>query len=94
MIRARQSYRIAIVNPLTLVGSELKSILHDRGFHYAEIELIDTTGGDEGVLTEVDESAAFVREASAETFAGVDFAYDFPRSASTSCACVSVLTFL
>jgi aspartate-semialdehyde dehydrogenase len=75
MIRAKQSYRIAIVNPLTLVGAELKSILHDRGFHYAEIELIDTTGSDEGVLTVVDESAAFVREASEEAFAGVDIVF-------------------
>lgn len=72
---AKDTYRIAIVNPLTLVGAELKTILHDRGLHYSEIELIDTTGADEGVLTEVDEAATFVTEAREGSFEGLDFVF-------------------
>ncbi|MHB0969376.1 MAG: Asd/ArgC dimerization domain-containing protein [Thermoanaerobaculia bacterium] len=72
---AKDTYRIAIVNPLTLVGTELKTILHDRGLHYSEIELIDTTGADEGTLTEVDDAAAFVTEAREGTFEGLDFVF-------------------
>lgn len=68
-------YRIAIVNPTTLVGNELKTILHERGIPYAHIELIDTTGEAAGTLTEVANEAAVVTAASEEAFAGVDLAF-------------------
>jgi aspartate-semialdehyde dehydrogenase len=68
-------YRIAIVNPTTLVGNELKSILHERGIPYARIELIDTTGEEAGALTEVANEAALVTAASPEAFAGLDLTF-------------------
>jgi aspartate-semialdehyde dehydrogenase len=60
MTRELSSLRIAIVNPLTLVGREVTSILHERGLPYAKIELYDSTGEDEGALTEVASEPAVV----------------------------------
>lgn len=71
----KSGYRIAIVNPTTLVGNELKTILHDRGIPYAHIELIDTTGENAGALTEVDAEAAVVSSATEAEFEGLDIAF-------------------
>lgn len=68
-------YRLGIVNPTTLVGKELAGILEERGFPYARIDLIDDTGEAEGALTEVAGAAAVVREASAESFVGLDLVF-------------------
>ena len=68
-------FRIAIVNPLTLVGKEIQSILNERGIPYARMELIDTTGENSGALTEINDEAAFVSDASNEAFAGLDLAF-------------------
>jgi aspartate-semialdehyde dehydrogenase len=67
--------RIAISNPLTLVGKELQSILNMRGIPYAHMELIDTTGVEEEKLTATEEGAAVVRRASDDSFLGADVVF-------------------
>ena len=57
----RQSgYRIGIVNPLTLVGNEIKTILRERAFPFDKVVLLDSTGESAGALTEVGDEPAFV----------------------------------
>ncbi len=68
-------YRVAIVNPTTLVGRELAAILDERRFPSARIALIDDTGAAEGALTEVGGSAMVVTEASPDSFAGLDVVF-------------------
>jgi aspartate-semialdehyde dehydrogenase len=53
-------YRIGIVNPLTLVGNEIKSILRERSFPFDRIALLDSTGEGAGSLTEIDEEPTVV----------------------------------
>jgi aspartate-semialdehyde dehydrogenase len=53
-------YRIGIVNPLTLVGNEVKSILRERSFPFDRVALLDSTGEAAGSLTEIDEEPAVV----------------------------------
>jgi aspartate-semialdehyde dehydrogenase len=53
-------YRLGIVNPLTLVGNEIKSILRERSFPVAKIALLDSTGEGTGALTDIDAEAAVV----------------------------------
>jgi aspartate-semialdehyde dehydrogenase len=53
-------YRIGIVNPLTLVGNEVKSILRERSFPFDRVALLDSTGEGVGSLTEIDEEPAVV----------------------------------
>src|SRR5256885_1061626 len=48
-------YWLGIVNPLTLVGNELKSILRERSFPAARVVLLASTGASAGALTEVDD---------------------------------------
>jgi aspartate-semialdehyde dehydrogenase len=68
-------FRIAVINPLTLVGQEIQTILNERGIPYARIELIDTTGKSAGSLTELNDEAAFVNEVSEQSFVGLDLAF-------------------
>lgn len=67
--------RFAIVNPLTLAGKELRAILNDRGTLFTHIELIDTTGENEGTLTEVADEATVIQNASPAAFAGADLVF-------------------
>lgn len=71
----RHGHRIAIANPLTLVGKELQSILNERGIPYAHMELIDTMGGSEGRLTALADEATIVRPAAADAFIGADIVF-------------------
>jgi aspartate-semialdehyde dehydrogenase len=65
---------VAIVNPLTLIGRELQSILRERSIATA-VELIDTTAPAAGTLTSFDDEAVFVSPASRELFAGNDVVF-------------------
>lgn len=62
MPKSKNGYRVAVVNPHTLVGTELKMLLHDRGVHFAGIRLLDSTGENEGALTDLGDEAAVVNE--------------------------------
>jgi aspartate-semialdehyde dehydrogenase len=53
-------YRLGIVNPLTLVGNEIKTILRERAFPFAKVALLDSTGKADGALTEVGDEVAVV----------------------------------
>ena len=56
--------RLAIVNPLTLVGNEVRAILRERSFPFSHIALLDSTGENAGALTEGIDEPAVVTAAS------------------------------
>ena len=59
-MKSKAGYKIGIVNPLTLVGNEIKTILRDRAFPFARVSLLDSTGKAAGALTEVGDEPAVV----------------------------------
>jgi len=58
--KSAAGYRVGIVNPPTLVGTEIQSILRERSFPYAKIVLLDSTGQSTGMLTEIGDEPAIV----------------------------------
>ena len=68
-------YRIGIVNPLTLVGNEIKTILTERSFPLAKLVLLDTTGEAAGALTEVGDEPAVVAPVSASELEDLDLVF-------------------
>jgi aspartate-semialdehyde dehydrogenase len=58
--KSQHGYRVGIVNPTTLVGNEIKTILRERAFPFAKVALLDSTGKDAGALTEMNDEPAFV----------------------------------
>lgn len=68
-------YRIGIVNPLTLVGNEVKSILRERAFPFDRIALLDSTGEGAGSLTEIDEEPAVVAGVTAAELEDLDLVF-------------------
>jgi aspartate-semialdehyde dehydrogenase len=68
-------FRLAIVNPLTLVGAEIKTILRERAFPFDKVTLLDTTGQAAGALTDVGDEAAVVTAASAVELSDVDLVF-------------------
>jgi len=57
-------FRIGVINPLTLVGNEVKTILRERSFPLDKLVLLDTTGEAAGALTDVGDEPAVVTAAS------------------------------
>lgn len=68
-------YRLGIVNPLTLVGNEIKTILRERAFPFDKMVLLDTTGQQTGALTDVGDEPAVVTAASAEELSDLDLVF-------------------
>jgi aspartate-semialdehyde dehydrogenase len=68
-------YRLAIMNPLTLVGAEIKTILRERAFPFDRVVLLDTTGQAAGALTDVGDEPAVVSAASAVELEDVDLVF-------------------
>ena len=68
-------YRLGIVNPLTLVGNEIKTILRERAFPYAKVALLDSTGAAHGALTEVDDEPAVVASVAQEGLDDLDLVF-------------------
>ena len=68
-------YRIGIVNPTTLVGRELASILEERGFPAARMVPIDASGENEGTLTEIGGAATVLLPASPDVFDDLDLVF-------------------
>ena len=58
--KSPSGYRLAIVNPATLVGAEIQSILRERNFPFDKIVLLDSTGQSTGFLTEVGDEPAVI----------------------------------
>ncbi len=68
-------YRLGIVNAVTLVGNEIKSILRERAFPYAKLVLLDAVGESTGALTEIDEQPAVVASVAQEGLDDLDVVF-------------------
>lgn len=58
--KSQRGYRLGIVNPLTLVGTEVQTIVRERAFPHDKLVLLDSTGEDVGALTEAGDEPAVV----------------------------------
>ncbi|HEX6159501.1 MAG TPA: hypothetical protein VF111_04995, partial [Thermoanaerobaculia bacterium] len=58
--KSAAGYRLGIVNPLTLVGNEIKTILRERAFPFAKVALLDSTGEAAGALTDIGDEPTIV----------------------------------
>src|SRR6266545_3921236 len=67
-------YRVGIVNPLTLVGTEIKSILRERSFPLAKTVLL-ATGKTAGALTEVGDEPVYVLPVSDDELEDLDLVF-------------------
>ncbi len=67
--------RLGIVNPLTLVGNEIKSILRERAFPFDRIVLLDSAGTDAGSLTDVNDEPTVVTAISAAELEDLDLVF-------------------
>jgi len=74
-VKNPNGYRIGIVNPLTLVGNEIKSILRERSFPAAKVMLLDSTGAATGALTEVGDEPAVVTAVSDDELEDLDLVF-------------------
>jgi aspartate-semialdehyde dehydrogenase len=68
-------YRLGIVNPLTLVGNEIKTILRERAFPFERVVLLDSTGQQTGALTEIGDEAAVVTAVSDDELEDLDVVF-------------------
>src|SRR3954452_21011453 len=67
-------YRLGIVNPLTLVGNEIKSILRERSFPAVSVAMLDATGN-AGALTEVNDEPVVVTAISDDELEDLDLVF-------------------
>ena len=74
-MKSASGYRIGIVNPMTLVGNEIKTILRERSFPAAKVVLLDSTGKATGALTEVDDEPAVVSAVSDDELEDLDLVF-------------------
>lgn len=68
-------YRLGIVNPLTLVGNEIKTILRERAFPFAKVALLDASGQAAGALTDVGDEPAVVATVAQEGLDDLDLVF-------------------
>jgi aspartate-semialdehyde dehydrogenase len=68
-------YRIGIVNPLTLVGEELKTLLRERAFPAERIVLLDSSGQAAGALTDIGDEPAVVSAISDDELEDLDVVF-------------------
>lgn len=73
--KSASGYRLGIVNPLTLVGTEIQSILRERSFPFAKIVLLDSTGQATGALTETGNEPAVVLAVSDDELEDCDIVF-------------------
>jgi aspartate-semialdehyde dehydrogenase len=73
--KSTAGYRIGIVNPTTLVGNEIKTILREHAFPYAKLALLDSTGQSAGALTDVEGEPAVVAPLSQEGLDDLDLVF-------------------
>ena len=67
-------YRVGIVNPLTLVGTEIQTILRERSFPLAKTVLL-ATGQSAGALTEAGGEPAYVQPVSDTELEDLDLVF-------------------
>ena len=73
--KSQAGYRVGIVNPLTLVGTEIQTLLRERAFPYAKVSLLDSGGQSAGALTEVDTEPAVVAPVAQEGLDDLDLVF-------------------
>ena len=73
--KSKAGYRIAIVNPLTLVGAEIRSILRERALPIANISMLDSTGTKAGALSEMDDEPVIITAISDLELEDLDLAF-------------------
>ncbi|HEX7707727.1 MAG TPA: Asd/ArgC dimerization domain-containing protein [Thermoanaerobaculia bacterium] len=73
--KSPSGYRIGIINPLTLVGTEIRSIMRERGFPYGKLELLDSSGQATGALTEMAGEPMVVASVSQEGLDDLDLVF-------------------
>ncbi|HUP59700.1 MAG TPA: Asd/ArgC dimerization domain-containing protein [Thermoanaerobaculia bacterium] len=73
--KSTAGYRLGIVNPLTLVGNEVKTILRERAFPFAKVALLDASGHAAGALTEIADEPAIVSPVSKEELEDLDLVF-------------------
>ncbi|MGZ8851161.1 MAG: Asd/ArgC dimerization domain-containing protein [Thermoanaerobaculia bacterium] len=71
----KSGYRLGIVNPITLVGNEIKSILRERSFPSDKVVLLDSTGAETGALTEIGDEPAVVTAVSDDELEELDLVF-------------------
>jgi len=67
--------KVGIVNPLTLVGNEIKTILRERSFPYEKLVLLDSTGKAGGALTDIGDEPAVVTPVSDDELEDLDIVF-------------------
>jgi len=72
--KSAAGYRVGIVNPLTLVGTEIQTILRERSFPLAKTVLL-ATGESAGALTEADGEPVFVQPVSDDELEDLDLVF-------------------
>ena len=75
-------YRLGIVNPLTLVGNEIKTILRERAFPFAKVALLDASGHAAGALTDLGDEPAVVASVAEEGLDDLDLVFFCGRAES------------
>ena len=73
--KSEAGIRLGIVNPLTLVGNEITTILRERSFPYAKLALLDSTGEAGGALTDVGDEPAYVVPVAQEGLDDLDLVF-------------------
>ena len=68
-------FRLGIVNPLTLVGNEIKTILRERSFPFDKVVLLDSTGKAGGALTDIGDEPAVVTPVSDDELEDLDLVF-------------------
>jgi aspartate-semialdehyde dehydrogenase len=74
-VKREGGLRIGIVNSLTLVGTEIKTILRERSFPFERVLLLDSTGEGAGALTEIDDEPVVVAPVSDEELEDLDLVF-------------------
>src|SRR3954451_4184859 len=72
--KSAAGYRVGVVNPLTLVGTEVQTILRERSFPLVKTVLL-ATGASAGALTEADGEPAFVVPVSDDELEDLDLVF-------------------
>ena len=73
--KSAAGYRLGIVNPLTLVGNEIKTILRERAFPFAKVALLDASGKTAGALTDIHDEPAVVASVQQEGLDDLDLVF-------------------
>ena len=83
MTAARAGLSVALVEPTTLLGRDLKAVLRERHFPAANVHLFHQAGGGGGILTGDDDEAEFVAALAPDSLETCAVAFFCGRAADT-----------